>query len=163
MMLCPRRLITLGYGVQPHAPETSPLQLMKKVVKGARPPIPPPSFPLADELQRLMQDCWHRTPESRPSFDQVCSELGTTSCALLCALLCAFTGISAGALRTPQIVEILQDLAAYIERYDGANNVPFGGHSGQDTLGSLPTFRQHSVLSGIGEEGESVLSGSAGY
>ena len=48
---------------------------MKKVARGARPPIPPPTFPLAVDLQRLMQQCWQSGPESRPSFNQICAEL----------------------------------------------------------------------------------------
>jgi hypothetical protein len=51
--------------------ETSPLQLMKKVVKGARPPIPPVAFPLHHDLQRLMQQCWQTEPLGRPGFEEV--------------------------------------------------------------------------------------------
>ena len=54
----------------------------------------------------------------------------------------------------------VEDYVAHIKRYDGAANVPYRDSGrGVDTIGSLPKFRQHSVLSGI-EEGESVLSGS---
>lgn len=48
--------------------ELTPLQAAVGVVqKGLRPPIPPGTPPA---LAELMQQCWQRRPEDRPSFDE---------------------------------------------------------------------------------------------
>jgi len=88
----------------PYRFETSPLQLMKKVVKGARPPIPPLAFPLHQDLQRLMQQCWQTEPLSRPSFEELSDEMDHL--ADVCAGLQGFeisAGQAAAAARNPLV------------------------------------------------------------
>lgn len=56
----------------------TPLQAAFSVARqGLRPQIPPSAPPA---VARLIRRCWHRSPDSRPSFSQVC-------CACVCACL----------------------------------------------------------------------------
>ena len=68
-------------------PDWSALNVLKKVIDGARPTPPPPQFPMATVFLDMMVRCWDSDAEARPSFEQV-------ACALFTALPRARTSCS---------------------------------------------------------------------
>ena len=61
-------------------PDVSPISLMRRVLDGDRPPIPPNldetgASPTLTQLAAIMRSCWSPEPEERPSFKDVMRSL----------------------------------------------------------------------------------------
>jgi serine/threonine protein kinase len=62
--------LVVGRSVFPK--EESPFQLVARQLKGERPEIPGFVLP---QVAKLIKTCWSKSPESRPTFDEICSLL----------------------------------------------------------------------------------------
>ena len=62
-------------GHVPFHKTTRAITVMKKVLEGSRPPRPPDTSLLSDEIWKVIEMCWNQEPQDRPSAELVIEQL----------------------------------------------------------------------------------------